>query len=366
MSKTKDEIHQEIIDSCKGNFHGLFTLAPRVGKTKLGIMMLREIKPKKVLWVTPSAKLRDIDIPAEFVKWKAKVLLRKVETVCWASLNKVKGKYDVIILDEYQDITADNASTLLKKELIADTIICLSGTHPTHEEKNDIYKKLNLTSRLTIDIEEAIDLGLIADYDVEVVQCSLNSSIKSIKAGSKEKPFMQTERASYDYLTSLIDRRRGSKFTYLSRMRLIHNSINKADAARKLRDKLLEKGRVLMFCSNKQQAENLSPYVYHSSTTDEDLNLFQKGEIDLLACVNSGGVGYTFTNFDFIIIVQSDSDNKGLTTQKICRALVEQGNYKAKVYIICASDTVDSTWVNKTLESFNKDKVVYTNIIDYV
>ena len=97
---SKNQIQKEIVDSLDTPCHGLLNLAPRVGKTKIGIDIIKKEKPKKILWVTPSAKLRDEDIPAEFKQWKALGYLKKTDIICYASLSGHVGKYDKIILDE--------------------------------------------------------------------------------------------------------------------------------------------------------------------------------------------------------------------------------------------------------------------------
>ena len=97
---SRDLVQQEILDNISNPAHGLLLLSPRMGKTKLGIDIIKREKPKKVLWVTPNTKLRDEDIPAEFKQWKATTYLKKTDIICYASLSNHKGNYDKIILDE--------------------------------------------------------------------------------------------------------------------------------------------------------------------------------------------------------------------------------------------------------------------------
>ena len=98
--KTKTEIQEEIVEGLVNPSHGLLKLAPRVGKTKLGIDIIKKEKPKSILWVTPNTKLRDEDIPAEFKQWKALTYLKKTDIICYASLSSHTGNYDKVILDD--------------------------------------------------------------------------------------------------------------------------------------------------------------------------------------------------------------------------------------------------------------------------
>ena len=53
-------------------------------------------------------------------------------------------------------------------------------------------------------VDEAVEWGLISPYKIIVVKTSLNKVIKNVAAGSKLKPFFQTEQAAYDYVSNSI------------------------------------------------------------------------------------------------------------------------------------------------------------------
>ena len=100
-NKEKSEIQKKIVDSLDLKPHGRLLLAPRVGKSKLIIDIIKKNNPKSILWVTPSAQLADKDIPEEFITWKAKKFVSRLTTVTWMSLNKIKGHYEMIVLDKF-------------------------------------------------------------------------------------------------------------------------------------------------------------------------------------------------------------------------------------------------------------------------
>lgn len=368
MAIDKSKIQKEIVGNLPVPCHGLINLAPRVGKTKIAIDIIKKEKPKSILWVTPNTKLRDIDIPEEFKKWRALTYYKKTDIICWASLANQKGKYDLIILDEYQDITINNAEPLLNGSISYNNIIGLSGTHPKHEEKLDLYNTLKLDVLIELSIDEAVDKKLIAPYKITVVECRLDARTKNIKGGSKSKPFLTTEEKHYSYLTRIINAKLYSgqivpKFFYLNRMRFIYDLKSKNAFAKKFVNKL--EGRTLVFAGSIKMAESISKYTYHSKTDDEHLNLFLDGKIDTLACVNAGGVGFTYKDVDNFVIVQINSDKKGDATQKIARSLVLQDGYVANIFILCTVGTVDEKWKDKVLEGFNKDNVEHVSWKNY-
>ena len=116
-------------------------------------------------------------------------------------------------------------------------------------------------------------------------------------------------------------------------------------------------GKKLIFAANTTQAEELSDFVYHSKTDTKDLDKFVSGETDKIAMVNKGGTGYTYVLIDNLIVTQVDSDNNGLTSQKIARTLLKQKSYQATIWLICLKDTQDEVWLESTLQSFDKSKI---------
>lgn len=361
-NKERNEIQQEILSQIPSNAHGLLKLAPRVGKTKITIDYIKREKIKKILWVTPSTKLRDEDIPSEFVKWKAKRQLNNSKIICYASLKEEAGEYDLVVLDEYQYITEDNTDPLFNGNIKYGKIIGLSGSHPKHLEKQEILDKLKLSILIDITIDQAVEQSLIADYNITIVECKLNSVDKTIKAGNKTKSWFQTEADAYNYLTRNIFR----PFFIIKRMKFIYDSTTKEKTAIKLLNYLKDKGRKMVFCSSIEQAERLgNGETYHSKTNNTQLNRFINKEIDNLYCVRSGGVGYTYNGVDHFVIIQADSDKKGETTQKLARSLLSQKDgYKGNIWFICLADTKDKNWLTEALSGFDQSKIQTIKIED--
>jgi superfamily II DNA or RNA helicase len=361
--KEKNEIQKNIVDSLPLKPHGRLLLSPRVGKTKIAVDIIKKNKPKSILWVTPLAKLAEEDIPKEFITWKASKYLKVLTTSTWASLNKVTGHYDMIILDEEQYSTINNMKNILNKDCNFSYIISMTGTETQHQDKKNIYNTLNLKVLYEMSINNAVDLGLLANYQIKVVNIPLGTE-KNVKAGNKNKPFMTSESANYEYLHKMtqlaIDNRsKDVKFRVLARRRAILNSPSKLKVAKNLIDTLT--GRKLFFCSSIEQAELLSVNTYHSKTDSTSLNKFINGDIDTITMVNAGGVGVTYKKIENLVIVQADSDKNGAVSQKIARTLLQQKNYKATIWILCLNGTQDEKWVKSTLESFDSSKIEFIN-----
>lgn len=363
-NQEKDKLQKEIVSQLPEQPHGRLLLCPRSGKTKLMIDVIKRDQPNSILWVTPSSKLATEDIPNEFDLWKAKKYKRRLTTSTWKGLISVTGTYDLIILDEDQFITPENIINLKNGTLVGRTIIGMTGTPTKDRLKNQLYEYLNLDVLYEIDINEGVDIGLIANYTINVVYAEMSKS-KIMKAGTKEKPFMTTEVANYAYLTGAVNTANAKtrKFKIMNRMRAIKNSPSKLAVAQQILRIL--GGRRLIFAGTIEQSKKLSQFTFNSKTDDTDLNRFRNGEINSLALVNSGGTGFTYKAIDHLVVVQADSDNNGLTSQKITRTLLDQPDYKATIWMVCLRGTQDEKWVAKTLDRFDRSKVEFFTLDEF-
>lgn len=360
-AQEREALVKEIIDISPEKPHGRYLLAPRFGKSRIAIELIKANKPQSILWVTPLAELAEKDIPKEFETWKAKKYLSKLSTSTWSSLNKMKGHYTVIILDEEQYATENNLSSLFNGSLSCDYIISMTGTETKHEVKQELYKKLGLDTIYEMDINDAVDAGILSNYEIKVVEVSMSSE-KNIKAGTVEKPFLTSEDKQYEYLDkmfkqSMYQKRKDLPFRMLKRMRAVYDSPTKENVAKWLQENLT--GRKLIFCSGSGQAERLCEFTYHNKTDGTNFRKFIAGEIDEIAMVNKGGTGATYKALDHLILIQADSDKNGLTSQKICRTLLHQEGYKATIWIICLIGTQDEKWIESALERFDKSKIEF-------
>lgn len=356
---TRDDIRDEVINVLPLKPHGRIIAAPRSGKTAIAIALIKLNKPKSILWVTPSADLAQIGIVEEFNKWKAKSYIKKLTTSTYTSLDKVTGHYEMIILDEEQFVTWNNVANLLNQTLTYDYIISMTGTKAKTLEKQEIYDALDLPILYELDINSAVDMGLLSNYVIKVVEVPL-SNTRMVESGNQKKRFLTSEKKNYEYLDKLASSYNlfsDKKFRIINRMRAIYNSPSKEYVLKYLSQHL--KGRKMYFCSSIEQADRICSHTYHSKTNNKDLLKFINGEIDEISMVNAGTVGFTYKAVDHLIINQVNSDNVGSTTQKICRALLKQHNYDATIWIICLKGTRDEMWVESTLRNFDKYRIEY-------
>lgn len=356
-------LQDKIVDTVLPKDSGRLLLAPRVGKTRIAVSIIKRDKPKSILWVTPFTSLATKDVPEEFEIWGAKEYLKVLEAITWRSLHKITGHYDLIVLDEEQYITVKNSKNL-RDGTLSGRIITMTGTPTQHFDKIQIYRKLKLESLYKIDINAAVDMGLLSNYTINVVKIPL-SRVHNIRTGSKTKRFLTSEEKFYDFLdksaSKAIEKRsKFSGFQIRKRKNFIKKCPSKIQAAVNLIAHL--EGRKLIFAANIQQSQDLCEYTYNSKTDDVDLEKFKSGEIDTIAMVQAGGVGHTYKGIDHLILVQADADRNGSTSQRLARTLLRQDGYKATIWILCMVNTRDEDWIKSTLENFDEDKIFYKTI----
>ena len=142
-TQIQDEALQTWLDNnCKGSL----AMATGSGKSKCALLAIHYlintlgIKKPKILLAVPTESLRDKNWLDEFVKWKLKKYYKFLDRYCYVSLNKIENEhYDLIILDELQNITENNSKFFAQNT--HDRILGLSATPPSDEVKKVLVKR---------------------------------------------------------------------------------------------------------------------------------------------------------------------------------------------------------------------------------
>ena len=244
------------------------------------------------------------------------------------------------------------------------SIIALTATVPEDSEKRILLGSLG-PKVFEYKLKDGVEDGVIAPFKIKVIELALDDTDKCIKAGTKAKPFLTTEKAHYEYLTKQFQRAQYfqnrpdvAKFAALARMRFIYNLPSKTRVARKIIDSLLVNDKSLIFCGSIKQAEELCDDVFHSKTDNTALNAFKNDEIRLLGCVNSLDEGHNIPNMDSALIVQLNSKELK-SIQRIGRVVRYREGHEATIYILSVVGTVDESWTKKALQGFDPQVIEY-------
>lgn len=357
---TREEIQNRGLSLLNKYRHGILNYTMRTGKSKIVIDHIRDNPNLKFLWSTPKAKSRDVDIPEEFDKWG----VEPCDITCHGSLHKQDiSSYDVLILDEIQLVSI--AKWQYIKNNSPDNIIGLTGTMPKSLKKLMYIKdimKMPILDELGID--EASDNEIISKYKINSILIPLdvrkNITVK-LKGGKK---FKTSEQLSYENINVKYDFSKlnynsaGKKKWALIRKRFLGDCKSKRDFIKKIFNK---NEKTIIFCPSKKVA-NILGNPYHSSTTDENLTLFQNNEINLLSVVDMANNSLTFKDIQNVIIIQPDRNNLGKFEQRIGRSLLFKEGHTSMVYLLVFENTVEESWAEMSLENLsNKNWYKYDN-----
>jgi len=355
-----------------GNCWGLVAAATGAGKSKIAIDAAQDValakKDCKILVCVPTEKLRDENWKDEFRKWGLIRLYNKsVARTCHVSMSKIKNEhFDLVIFDEAHNITELNSSFFRQNKV--ERCIALTATPPTDPTKKFLLGEAGLKTVYTLSLDTAVKLRMVAPYEITVIETRLESTKKTVSGGSKDKPFLNTEKNHYDYLTKTINslmfnnnrspqQNAALKFKILNRMHFIYNLESKLEAAKQVIAKLPKDERTLIFCANTAQAEKLSDNVFHYKSGSDAFDKFKAGLISELACVQSVNEGHNIPiKVDNAVVVQLNSNDRNLI-QRIGRILRYKKGHVAKVIIILCIDTVDENWYIKATAGLDSSKI---------
>lgn len=349
------EFAQKWIDS--GKF-GILNLCPRFGKIYTTINILEQLKPKTILIAYPDNKIK--------ASWQSDFEKRSyvsgfITYTTHLSLKKyTEEQFDIVIIDEIHllsEAQIEAAKDIFDKH---DCILGLTGTLSSDTQKT-LYEELDIPVVARYSIEQAVQEGVVTDYEITVVKVPLDDKRINDYKGKKKTEKKQFD--SYKWVIDSLERQgKNTMFLRLARMRIIQNSIAKMEKTRELLKKHKDE-RVLVFCGVTKIADALGIPSYHSKTSETDVfNSFVSDEGNPhLAVVKIGNTGVTYKALNRVIINYFDSNGENLA-QKINRCMAMEYNNpdkKAHIYIVSSDEDVEAKWLSKALEFFDKTKIKY-------
>ena len=351
--KRQQEFAQIFLDH--GEF-GILNLCPRFGKIFTSINILEKLdKDINILIAYPDLKIK-ASWEEDFKKRKYKN--QNITYTTHLSFKKhTAGFYDLVILDEIHLLSEAQIEAV--KELKCISVLGLTGTLSSWTEKT-LNSELQLSVLARYPIEQAIEEGVITDYEITVVSTALDNTRLNDYKGKHRTEKKQFD--SYGWVIDQLERQnKPTMFLRLARMRIIQNSVAKMELTRKLLAKHKDE-RVLVFCGLTKIADELGIPVYHSKAGEKDtFESFAAGEGNHLAVVKIGNTGVTYKPLNRVIINYFDSNGENLA-QKINRCMAMEYNTpdkKAHIYIVSSTEEVEKKWLKSALEFFDKDKIKY-------
>lgn len=359
----REIIQEEALTATEHKYRCGLGISMGVGKTLIGLQhMEREYKAgyRKFLVVAPKVSI--------FKTWKdeaekfgLKHLIEYIDFTTYRSLSKKSRDYDVIYLDECHSLLYTHDFFL---STYTGKILGLTGTPPRFKksEKGEMVAKF-CPIIYTYIIDDAVEDKILNDYQIIVHMLPLGSEKNHKVETKKGGYFMTSEQANYGYWSERLINATNpaqSKIFRIMRMQALMQFSSKERYAKQLVNMIHEK--CLVFCNTQQQADRISSHSYHSTNPDseQNLELFKEGKIELLSCVQQLNEGVNIPNLRVGIIMHAYS-NERKSAQRLGRLLRLNPDDKATIHILMYKDTVDQDWVSEALRDLDNEKIVYTD-----
>ena len=365
MKNKRAEIQHSATDTIISNkYKGIIEVAPRVGKCKITIDALNNIKnPIDILITAPRIEIFK-SWEKEIIKWGLQDIIN-IDYVWSNSLKKVKKFYHLIVADEIHEYNLKVLGQLRLHQGKGTRILALTGTLDNYTEFH-LKNLLQIEPIYTYSIDQAIKDKIISDYQIYCIDCQLDDIDKNVLAGNIDNPFLQTEKKAYEYWDTqykkAVARNKYSSLKFLmgKRKEIIYNSQTKVKITQRIID---NNDRCLIFTGLQKIADQLGEASFHSKSNKENLTKFKDKEINKLAAVSMISMGITIEDLKVSIFNQLKS-GENLAVQQAMRAMNKEEDKKAAIYIVYLKNTRDEEWLKSAIRGFNSKKITYCTIND--
>lgn len=366
------------------------------GKTRIAMMIIDRLKPKKVLFLSDSLLGKEITLPDEMKKWGLDYYIPNTTFQTYQTAYKwkkeTKDLSDTLVIADEIDFAMTGAYGAFFHEYPDVQLLGMTGYMP--EDKAETFKD-NLPVLTHISREVLQDNGIINRSRFVFVQFCLgkekNRIVKYKKAG-QEKSFTQSENDAYLWINKKVRYHEAlmsdailkgddkvvkrceyvlSRAIPLERMNLLFNLDSIVDIVKKIKRDILDqdpKNKVVTFSQRTAQADKLSHYPYHGknkdSINDEIFAKFSTGKIRELALCGKMKKGANIENLTHAIF-ESYIDDKVAVNQRNGRMLRLGVGEVSVVYIMLpyyinengeVKPTQAVKWARNMLTSFDMKK----------
>ena len=392
---TREEIYQRCereIDRTKGV---LLEAGTGFGKTKCAVGLLNHIaltKGKFNVLLLVAKKVHKDTWKREFEKWG---LYRniKVTAECYESLKKHACEtFDIVVLDEVHHIQSELRLQLLQS-LGFEYMIGLSATIPKKLKYYlmQIYK----IGLVRCSLQDAIEDGILPEPEIMLLPLQLDNTVKCEEIevnpkGSRGTVYDDYEKLWYykkNKLHAILRCTKKQKLQYMDNQiviakrvfevqrteyvkrrwlrlcgdRLKYLALCKNDVIKKLLDSLKNK-RVLTFCTNIEQTEELGSNCIHSKNkmADRILDAFNKGRVNHITACQVLNEGVNLRQCQYGIFANINASDI-IKVQRVGRILRHNHPVVIIPYYV---NTREEEIVQKWIEDYNEELVHKYNTLE--
>lgn len=370
-------------------------LATGTGKSRIAIELVKSITKEEVnnnvrVLLVVAETAHKLNWQQEFDKWSYDTSKINTTVICYASLkNYTKTNWDIIIFDEVHHLCSDIRLNILQT-IKSKYHILLSATL-SWKKKDAIASIIGNITTINFSLNTAIEKEVLPEPEIRLIPLELYNSkrteiIEEKYTRVKGKPYYTvkctmndrfnyinkynnlilkmycTQQEKYDYYCEQIDYWQNRYFRenlewqrfkwlqYASKRKLFLGE-SKTKAAKLLLSNL-PKRRLICFCTNIQQAENLDSNNCIHSKKNKSMDIIKKfnnKEIDRIFAIKMLQEGQNLTDIEIGIIIQLDGQDLSFI-QRVGRVLRAKNPIQ---YILYYPNTRDEEYLNTVLKDIN-------------
>jgi len=377
LDEKKREIQLEAASAWKESDHiGTVELITGMGKTFVALdAMSKEKKGAKVLFLAETTQ-REVDLKKDIENYQ-KVFNIDILThidltfACYQSACKwERTKWDLVVSDEIHDSLTPVYSQFYFRNKFS-KLLGLSATVKSSQTYNiegeEISKEVLLDSIAPVCYTYDVGSGQKDDtarkLNLYLIYHRLDPTTKSVKGGTKKKPFMTTEQRQYNYLNEAFSKAIYSRKDFLvriaaaNRARFLYSLPSKVEVVKKLLK--ATKGKSIIFGNDLATVEKVTKNVVRAARKGESkperdkINLKLRSDFDLgrIRTIGSFKMLKQGANLKRADNVFKMSYYSTLTDfiQRIGR-LRKNGNKRGRVFILITLGTQEEKWFDKMVQ----------------
>lgn len=344
-------------------------------------------KGGKILFLAETTS-RFTDIREDLKKYKKWYKVDIIKDYTWEestyqSAYKWKDKeFDIVIADEYHFAMSPMYSKFFKNNKY-ERLVGLSATlkdNVTYEEEDATYSKLDLINKYcpvvyTYNINQSQIDGTSRDKIIFVINHRLDMVEKNILAGSKAKPFKQTEQAAYNYWDSSFKKALFLPEGEKKKWRIIQTSRKRAEilytapSKRKVIKKLTQalKSKTIVFGCNLDALLTITPNVVCSRHTDkqndEIRDRFENGRLRVIGSFKKLEQGANLKGLDNVVMHSYYGKTRPVL-QRLGRIRVDPKKKYGFVFILRTVGTQEMKWFDMMTEDLTDFTIVNCDNVD--
>lgn len=356
-------------------YRGSIIAGTGFGKSRCGVLAVAHTLKDggRALVLVPTVQLQE-QFKEEFKKWGHTALLTRIDVMCYQSAHKLEGEhYDIVVCDEVHLGLSPVYRQFFERNTY-DKILCMTATLPEEDEYKQLLKELAPTV-FTITIDECVQKGLVAPYDIYCIPVEL-TDVERAAYKKANNLFVQCKYRlggfdAFNEANRILrggqgDKGAAAQFFNAIRQRkaVVQHAENKLHMASHIRDHHQD-DKILTFSGTNEftnlMAQALDGYVYHSGLSKKKreytLELFNESESAVLCSTKALNQGFDVPDVGVGIIAGLESKALPMI-QRVGRLIRFKEGKRGRVYILYVKDSQEEKWMNQATKTLHNVKRV--------